>query len=219
MAFEWTNEKIAELSLQDLKQLAVNARSRGNEELWNRCEAELLARKPKRSSIGGLPEGVEKVVRTVVARALEKDAVDLLVELAAQLSSKYDLSKETAIVQSAGTDRFIAHVLTDKNGKPKVGRAQKSGRVVFDRYLSYRLKKQIYAILAILVDGDDPNGVMYHVVGPTHILTNARPISEVRHYLTQGETIGLTDFAEEFDNFEAASDRFLFLMEQVAPKR
>ena len=219
MAFEWTSEKIAQLSLQDLRQLTENARSRGNEDLLTRCDAELLSRNSKRTSSFGLPEGFERVVRTTVARELEKDAVELLIQLSNQLSAKYDLSKETATAQSAGTKRFIAHELTDKRGKPKVGGAQKSGRVVFDRYLSYRIKSQIYAILAILIDGDDPKGVRYHVVGPTDILSNALPISEVRQYLTQGETIGLADFAEEFHNFEEAAERFSFLMEQVAPKK
>lgn len=219
MAITWTPEKISQLSLQELKQLALNAQSRGIEDVLTLCQAELETRKPRRKPASGLPEGFEKVTRSVIARSLERDAVDLLTDLSLKLLSQYDLSKETATAKSAGTERFIAHGLTDKNGKPKVGGAQKSGRVVFDRYLSYRLKSQIYAILAILVEGDDPRGVMYHVVGPTSILTNARPISEIRQYLGKGEMIGLTDYAEEFDNFEEAADRFLFLMEQIAPKK
>ncbi len=61
--------------------------------------------------------------------------MDSLVHLAHQLTSRYDLSPEKARVLSEGTKRFIPHRLTDAKGGAKVGGAQKSGLVVFDRYI------------------------------------------------------------------------------------
>jgi hypothetical protein len=217
MALIWTPEKISQLSLEEVKRLAENAKLRSNEEVVALCQTELQARKPKASS--SLPEGFVKAARSAIAKNLERDAVDLLVHLANQLTSRYDLSSEKARVLSEGTKRFIPHRLTDAKGGAKVGGAQKSGLVVFDRYISYRLKDQIYALLALLREGDDVTNVQYQVVGPMEILTNARHISELRPYLPQGTSIGLTEYAEEFNNFEEAAERFTFLMEQVAPKR
>jgi hypothetical protein len=108
--------------------------------------------------------------------------------------------------------------LTDAKGSAKVGGAQKSGVVVCDRYLSNLLADQINALLALLQEGDDVSHVQYQVVGPQEILTHARHISELRPYLPQGTSIGLTEYAEEFNNFAEAAERYSFLMEQVAPK-
>ena len=219
MALTWTPEKISKLSLEEVKRLAENAKLRSNEEVLALCQTELQARKPKPKASSSLPEGFAKAARSAIAKNLERDAVDLLVHLADQLTSRYDLSSERARALSEGTKRFIPHRLTDAKGSAKVGGAQKSGLVVFDRYISYRLKSQTYALLALLREGDDVTNVQYQVVGPKEILTNARHISELRPYLPQGTTIGLTEYAEEFSNFEEAAERFSFLMEQVAPKR
>lgn len=219
MSIIWTPEKVSRLDLEDVKRLAENAKVRGNEEVVALCQTELQARKPKPKASSSLPEGFVKAARSAIAKNLERDAVDLLVHLADQLTSRYDLSSERARALSEGTKRFIPHRLTDAKGNAKVGGAQKSGLVVFDRYISYRLKGQIYALLALLREGDDVANVQYQVVGPKEILTNALHISELRPYLPQGTTIGLTEYAEEFSNFEEAAERFSFLMEQVAPKR
>lgn len=219
MALNWTPEKISQLSLEEVKRLAENAKARGGEEVFAFCQAEIQARKPKPKASSSLPEGFVKAARSAIAKNLEHDAVDLLVHLAKQLATRYDLNPEKARVLSEGTKRFIPHRLTDAKGSAKVGGAQKSGLVVFDRYISYRLKDQIYALLALLREGDDVTNVQYQVVGPVEILTNARHISELRPYLPQGTSIGLTEYAEEFSNFEEAAERFSFLMEQVAPKR
>lgn len=219
MALIWTPEKISKLSLEEVKRLAENAKLRSNEEVVALCQTELQARKPKPKASSSLPEGFVKAARSAIAKNLERDAVDLLVHLADQLTSRYDLSSERARALSEGTKRFIPHRLTDAKGSAKVGGAQKSGLVVFDRYISYRLKGQIYALLALLREGDDVTNVQYQVVGPKEILTNARHISELRPYLPQGTSIGLTEYAEEFNNFAEAAERFSFLMEQIAPKR
>lgn len=219
MSTIWNADRVALLSLVDLKQLAANSQDRNNSEVVALCQAEIQARKPKPKTSLGLPDGFVKTARSAIAKRLERDVVDLLVQLAIRLNEKYDLSRERARALSTDTKRFIPHRLTDAKGSAKVGGAQKSGLVVFDRYISYRLGNQIYALLALLQEGDDVSNVQYQVVGPTSILSNARPISELRPYLPKGATIGLTDFVEEFNNFDEASERFMFLMEQVAPKR
>jgi hypothetical protein len=219
MALIWTLDKISQLTLDEVKRLAENAKERGSDEIFDLCQAEIQARKPKTKTSSSLPEGFERVARSAIARALEKDVVELLVQLAQKLEATYDLSTEKARALSEGTKRFQPHRLLNANGSAKVGGAQRAGVVVFDRYISYRIKENLFALLCLLIDGDDVSSVQYQVVGPQDILTNARHISELRSYLPEGTTIGYTQFAEEFDNFEAASERFTFLMEQVAPRR
>jgi hypothetical protein len=218
MSTIWTADRLALLSLVDLKQLAANAEDRANSEVFALCQNEIQARKPKPKTSVNLPDGFVKAARSAIAKSLERNAVDLLVQLANRLNEKFDLSREKARALSPDTKRFIPHRLTDAKGSAKVGGAQKSGLVVFDRYISYRLGDQIYALLVLLREGDEVSSVQYQVAGPADILNNARPISELRPYLPEGATIGLTDFVEEFDNFDEASERFMFLMEQVAPK-
>jgi len=145
--------------------------------------------------------------------------VELLVPLAQKLDATYDLSSEKARHLSVGTKRFQPHRLLNSTGSAKVGGAQRAGVVVFDRYISYRLKDELYALICLLTSGDVLSRIQFQVVGPKSILTNAQHSSELRSYLPEGATIGYTHFAEEFDNFEEAAERYMFLMEQVAPKR
>lgn len=217
MAATWTPERISKLTLTEVKTLGENAKARGNEEVFALCEAEIMSRKPKPSS--NRTDGFLRAARSALAKKLEVDAVDLLVQVANQLEAKYDLSQEKARQLSEGTKRFIPHRLTDSKGSAKVGGAQKSGVVVFDRYISYRLKDEIYALIALLYEGDDMGNVVYQVIGPKSILTNAAPINEQRAYLKQDESIGLAKYAENFNNFSDAAERYKFLMEHVAPKR
>lgn len=219
MAFIWTTEKISQLSLADVKSLADNAKSEGSQEVFSLCQAEIEARKPKPKVPSRLPEGFERVVRTAIARSLEKDVAHLLVQLANMLQTTFDFSTEKARALSVDAKRFQPHRLLNANGSAKVGGAQRAGVVVFDRYISYRLNDQIFALLATLQHGDDVSGVKYQVAGPIKILTKAQPIAEVRPYLAGDFKIGIFEFVEEYNNFQEAADRFLFLLEQVAPRR
>lgn len=67
----WTKEKIAGLSLADLKSLSENAKARCNSEVVSLCDAELETRKPKASSRFQLPEGFTKIVKTSVEKNLK----------------------------------------------------------------------------------------------------------------------------------------------------
>jgi hypothetical protein len=218
MAKDWTKDRIASLSLEQIKSLATNAQKKEEFEIVKMCEAELLARKPPPKQSRHVPEGFIKVERSHNARRLEKVFAEQLVELARKLEIRYNFSTEKARSLSLGTKRFKPHSLLSSKGKAKVGGAQRAGYVVFDRYISYRIKDNLFALIALLVSGEDHSTVQFQVVGPPEILKRAQPISELRSYLSDGESIGLTRFAEEFDNFQEAEDQFINLMEQVAPK-
>ena len=214
----WTPEKISVLTLQDLKNLAGNAEAKGNQDVVTLCEQEILARKPKPKPIVGMPEGFLRVTRSNNSKLKEADVSHLLVELAQKLSVRFDFSTEKARALSVGHKRFIPHKLLDSKGKAKTGGAQKSGRVVFDRYISYRLQDNVFALLGILFNEEDEAGVRYQVLGPSTLLSNFKPLNELRPYLMDGEKIGITPGGEEFSQFEEAAARFTWLIEQVAPK-
>ncbi len=214
----WNDEKVAGLSLQDVKNLLENARTKGNQEVVSLCEAELISRKPKPKPVAGMPDGFVRVSRSDRSKLKEADVSHLLVELANRLSQRFDFSTEKARALSVGCKRFIPHKLLDSKGKAKTGGAQKAGRVVFDRYISYRLQDDVFALLGILYTEEDEAGVRYQVLGPSSILTNFKPLGELRPYLMSGEKIGITPGGEEFSDFEEAARRFTWMIEQVAPK-
>jgi len=219
MAFTWNSELINALSNEDLRQLLANASAKGNEEVCSLCREEMELRKPKPKRKVELPEGFVPVVRGAISRRLEKEVVELLVETAQKLLQIYDFSAETARAKSVGSTGFKAHSFLEKKGTPKVGGAQLQGRVSFDRYISYRLRDEVYALVAILLDGEDETGVKYQVLGPRRLLTNFLPIREIRPYLIDEESIGVAEGGEEFSTYRAAAERFEWLIEQVAPKR
>lgn len=214
----WTVEKIAALSLTEVKNLLENANRKGNQEVVSLCETELFSRKTKPKPIVGMPDGFVRVTRSDRSKIKEADVSYLLVELANKLSLRFDFSTEKARALSVGHKRFIPHKLLDSKGKAKTGGAQKAGRVVFDRYISYRLQGEVFALLGILFDEEDEMGVRYQVLGPSTILTNFKPLIDLRPYLVDGEKIGITPGGEEYSNFEEASTRFTWMIEQVAPK-
>jgi hypothetical protein len=214
----WTPERVTSLSIQELKNLLENASRKGNQEVVSLCEEELISRKPKPKPIVGMPDGFVRVTRSDRSKIKEADVSHLLVELANKLSLRFDFSTEKARALSVGHKRFIPHKLLDSKGKAKTGGAQKAGRVVFDRYISYRLQGEVFALLGILFNEEDEMGVRYQVLGPSTILTNFKPLNNLRPYLMDGEKIGITPGGEEYSNFEEAATRFTWMIEQVAPK-
>lgn len=218
MAIDWNKDRISRLTNIELSNLLVNAKRLNNDQLVADCEAEIIARKPVRKPSFNAPEGFVPVVRTALSKKLEQDAVEMIVDLANELKKIYDFGTDKARSLSADTKHFMPHRLLDSKGSAKVGGAQKQGRVAFDRYISYRLKDEIYALLAILFDSEDQRSVKYQVFGPPRLLENFAPLAEVRPYLMDDEVIGKSSGGEEFDNFKEAADRFRWLIEQVAPK-
>jgi len=215
MTIDWAPEKIAKLPTAELKQLLVNARSRNREATVALCQAELTSRKPKGLE---LPDEFVRVPRRAAGKLKEAEVSTQLVEVALSLLDRFDLSEEKARSLSEGKTGFIAHKLLDSKGKAKTGGAQKAGRVVFDRYISYRLRDDVFALLGILFTEDDEAGVRYQVLGPASMLTNFRTATELRPYLMKNEGIGVASGGEEFQTFEEAAARFVWMIEQVAPK-
>ena len=214
----WTLEKVSKLSLQELKNLLENASAKGNQDVISLCETEVTSRKSKPKSYAGMTEGFVRVSRSASGKQREADVSHQLIELAKSLSERFDFSAEKSRALSEGYKRFIPHKLLDAKGKAKTGGAQKAGRVVFDRYISYRLKDDVFALLGILFSEEDEAGVRYQVLGPASILTNFKPLNELRPYLIDGEKIGITPGGEEFQSFDEAAARFTWMIEQVAPR-
>lgn len=215
----WTSERISKLTAEELKNLAMNATVRGNQEVATMCELELESRKPKPKPSLHLPDGFVRVVRSGPSKVKEADVSRRLAELANLLSLRFDFSVEKARALSIGHKKFTPHKLLDSKGKSKTGGAQKAGRVVFDQYISYRLNGDTFALVGILLNEEDIAGIRYQVLGPKSILTNFRPIRELRPYLLDDEKIGVASGGEEFTDFNEAAARFTWMIEQVAPAR
>lgn len=86
------------------------------------------------------------------------------------LASKYDLSKATAKIISKGTKGFVAHRFTGVSGEPKVGGAQFAGEFKLDRYISYRIRDDVFALSAIATKDDAPGVVRFQVFAPKSLL-------------------------------------------------
>ena len=214
----WTKEKIAGLSLADLKSLSDNAKARSNSEVVSLCDAEIEDRKPKTFANFKMPEGISKVVRTAVVKKAEKDVNELLVTFANELLLAYDLSPQTASALSEGSKGFRIHELLS-DGDSKCGAAQTVGLAAFDRFISYRLKDEAFALLCLLTTADDADGVQYQVFGPKRLLDNFIPLAEIRPFPLTEIDIGIYTGGEAFSTFKEAANRYRWLIEQVAPKR
>src|SRR3954452_1144309 len=130
---DWSEERIAELSNQDLKNLLANAERKAAADIVARCSAEMEKRdaaKPRKAS----------KPRTEV-KEFEHAMSGQLAEIGKAMAEKFDLSEETAKAKSVGVKGFKAHKLLDSSGHAKLGGMQRDGSVAFDRYTSYRRGK------------------------------------------------------------------------------
>jgi hypothetical protein len=214
MPKNWTLDELASLSAADLKQLASNASELGRQDVADLCLTVLNSRlKPKKAqSRTSVPR--VRLQRSSSDRRLEADTARLLEGTATTLLGRYDLSKERAQSLSSGSKTFKPHGLVDRHGKAKVGGHQRSGQVLFDRYISYRLNDEIYALVGILPR--DQN-IRYEILGPQRLLTNFLGIKILRNYLEDPETGSLAEGGEPYETYVEAERRFNWLMEQVAP--
>lgn len=112
---------------------------------------------------------IEVIVRPKRAPEDNATATDICQQLRLignALASKYDLSKATARIISKGTKGFVAHRFTSLSGDPKVGGAQFSGEFKLDRYVSYRIRDDIYALSAVATWDDPAGAVRFQVFAP-----------------------------------------------------
>src|SRR6187200_1970930 len=105
---DWSDDRIAALSNQDLKNLLANAERKAAAELVARCSAELEKRNAAKPGKASKP-------RTEL-KEFEHAMSEQLAEIGKAMAAKYDLSEETAKVKSVGTKGFKAHKLLDSKG-------------------------------------------------------------------------------------------------------
>jgi hypothetical protein len=169
---DWSDEKIAALSDQDLKNLLVNAERKSAAGIVEQCRAEMERRdaaKPRKAS----------KPRTEV-KEFEHEMSGQLAAVGREMAEKYDLSEETAKTRSADVKGFRSHKLLDSKGFAKLGGYQRDGTVAVDRYISYRRGNDIVS-LAIWLRKDAPiEDHEFHVSAPAGMLEGGKPFSEVR---------------------------------------
>src|ERR1700710_1337487 len=126
---DWTDDRIAALSDQDLKNLLVNAERKDATGIILQCQAELEKRNAAKPRKTAKP-------RTEV-KEFEHEVSAQLAAVGKEMAEKYDLSEETAKAKSADVKGFRSHKLLDAKGYAKLGGHQRDGSVAIERYISY----------------------------------------------------------------------------------
>ena len=169
---DWSDDRIAALSDQDLKNLLVNAERKSVAGVIAQCKAEMEKRdaaKPRKAS----------KPRTEL-KEFEHDMSGQLAAVGKEMAEKYDLSEETAKAQSAGVKGFKAHKLLDAKGYAKLGGMQRDGSVAVDRYISYRRGKDIVSLSVFLLKDRPIEAHEFQVIAPLAMLDGGKPVAEIR---------------------------------------
>ena len=169
---DWSDDRIAALSDQDLKNLLVNAERKSVAEVIAQCKAELEKRdaaKPRKAS----------KPRTEV-KEFEHDMSGQLATVGKEMAGKYDLSEETAKANSVGVKGFKAHKLLDAKGYAKLGGHQRDGTVAVDRYISYRRGNDIVTLGVWLLKDAPIEDHEFHVAAPAGMIEGGKPFAEAR---------------------------------------
>jgi hypothetical protein len=176
---DWSEERIAALSNQDLKNLLVNAERKAAADIVARCTAEMEKRdaaKPRKAS----------KPRTEV-KEFEHAMSGQLADIGKAMAEKFDLSEETAKAKSVGVKGFKSHKLLDSQGFAKLGGMQRDGSVAVDRYISYRRGTDIVSLSVFLLKDAAVDSHEFHVIAPAALLDGAKPIAEVRPTATAAQ--------------------------------
>jgi hypothetical protein len=198
---DWSDDRIAALSKQDLKNLLANAERKSAAEIIARCKAEMDKRdtsKPRKAS------------KRTELKEFEHGMSEQLADIGKAMAAKYDLSEETAKARSAGVKGFKAHKLLDSNGHAKLGGMQRDGSVAVDRYISYRRGKDIVSIGVFLLKDQPVEAHEFHVIAPSALLDGGKPIAEIRPTATEAQKqtadsgLAFTDLPSAAAAFEAA---------------
>src|SRR6202171_704459 len=169
---DWSDDRIAGLSDQDLKNLLVNAERKSAAEVIAQCKAELEKRDDAKPRKAAKP-------RTEL-KEFEHDMSAQLATVGKQMAEKYDLSEETAKARSEGVKGFRSHKLLDAKGYAKLGGHQRDGTVAVDRYISYRRGNDLVT-LGVWLPKDAPvEDHEFHVSAPAHMIEGGKTFSEVR---------------------------------------
>lgn len=198
----WSDDRIAALSNQDLKNLLVNAERKSAADIIALCQAELEKRdaaKPRKAS----------KPRTEL-KEFEHGVSEQLAEVGKAMAAKYDLSEETAKANSAGVKGFKAHKLLDAKGFAKLGGMQRDGSVAVERYISYRRGKDIVSLGVFLLKDQPVETREFHVIAPLALLEGGKPVAEIRPTATDAQKqtadggLSFTDLPAAAAAFEAA---------------
>src|SRR5438067_13765692 len=136
---DWSDDRIAALSDQDLKNLLVNAERKSVAAGIPQCKAETEKRDAAKPRKPAKP-------RTEL-KEFEHDMSGQLAAVGKEMAEKYDLSEETAKAKSAGVKGFRSHKLLDAKGFAKLGAHQRDATVSVDRYISYRRGNDIVTLV------------------------------------------------------------------------
>ena len=176
---DWSDDRIAALSKQDLKNLLANAERKSAVEIIARCKAEMEKRDTSKPRKASKP-------RTEV-KELEHAMSEQLAEIGKAMAAKYDLSEETAKAKSAGIKGFKAHKLLDSKGFAKLGGMQRDGSVAVDRYISYRRGKDIVSLSVFLLKDQPVEAHEFQVIAPLTMLDGGKPVAEIRPTATPAQ--------------------------------
>jgi hypothetical protein len=199
---DWSDDRIAALSNQDLKNLLVNAERKSATEIIARCNAEMEKRdaaKPRKAS----------KPRTEL-KEFEHAMSEQLAEIGKAMAAKYDLSEATAKANSVGIKGFKAHKLLDSKGYAKLGGMQRDGSAAIERYISYRRGKDIVSLGVFLPKDRPVEAHEFHVIAPLALLDGGKPIAEIRPSATEAQKqtadsgLAFSDLPSAAAAFEAA---------------
>ena len=169
---DWSDDRIAALSDQDLKNLLANAERKSAAAVVAQCRAEMEKRdalKPRKAA----------KARTEL-KEFEHDMSGQLAVVGKEMAEKYDLSEETARARSAGVKGFRSHKLLDAKGYAKLGGHQRDGTVAVDRYISYRRGNDIVS-LGVWLPKDAPvEDHEFHVAAPAGMIEGGQSFAEAR---------------------------------------
>ena len=195
---DWSDERIAALSDQDLKNLRANAEKKSVADLIAKCQAELEKRNAAKPRKAAKP-------RTEL-KEFEHAMSGELAEAGKRMAAKYDLSEETAKAKSEGVKGFRSHKLLDAQGFAKLGGHQRDGTVAVDRYISYRRGNDI-ASLGVWLPKEAPiESHEFYVSAPAAIIDGGRPFAEVLPGIAQKE--GETRLVRSFKDLPSAEAAF-----------
>src|SRR6202035_6001374 len=167
---DWSDDRIAALSDQDLKNLLVNAERKSVAGVIAQCQAEIERRNAAKPRKASKP-------RTEL-KEFEHEMSGQLAAVGKQMAEKYDLSEETAKAKSEGVKGFRSHKLLDAKGYAKLGGHQRDGTVAVDRYISYRRGNGIVS-LGVWLPKDAPiEHHEFHVSAPAGMIEGGEPFSD-----------------------------------------
>ncbi|THD65467.1 MAG: hypothetical protein E7813_14940 [Bradyrhizobium sp.] len=176
---DWSDDRVAALSDQDLKNLLANAERKAVAGVIAQCKAEIEKRNATKPRKAAKP-------RTEL-KEFEHDMSARLAAVGKEMAAKYDLSEETAKARSAGVKGFKAHRLLDAKGYAKLGGMQRDGSVAVDRYISYRRGKDIVSLSVFLLKDAPIEAHEFHVIAPKALLDGAKPVAEIRPTATEAQ--------------------------------